>query len=102
VPCVLPDSTDIFTDVAERIKGLSTWIFHGDADEAIPVDESRMMAKALEQAGGDVRYTEFHSVGHNAWDTAYGMSEFTDWLLLQKRNSAPAGTIVDIMVGLKM
>ena len=37
MPCVIPDSTDIFTDVAERIKGLPTWIFHGDADESISV-----------------------------------------------------------------
>jgi len=86
VPAFLPDSRDPFSEVSERIKETPTWVFHGDQDEAIPVDESRRMVTALKQAGADVRYTEFPGVGHGAWDPAYEMSELAEWMFRQRRS----------------
>lgn len=85
VPTFLPESDDPFSDVAERIKGIPTWVFHGDEDEAIPVEESRRIVAALKRAGADVRYTEFPGVGHAVWDPAYEMSQLTEWLFRQQR-----------------
>jgi predicted peptidase len=43
------------------------WVFHGDADPLIPVEESRRAFEALSQAGGNIKYTELHGVGHDSW-----------------------------------
>ena len=43
------------------------------------------MFQAVRTAGGDVQYTEYPGVGHNAWDKAYGSVEPIEWLLTQRR-----------------
>jgi predicted peptidase len=70
---------------AERIKDIPCWCFHGDKDEAGPVQRSREMIEALKKAGGKPQYTEYKDVGHNSWDPAYGAAKLYDWLLEQKR-----------------
>lgn len=66
---------------AARIAGIPTWIFHGDRDDIVPVEESRLASQALEAAGADVRYTELRGVGHNSWDAAYQDSGLLDWMI---------------------
>ncbi|HEX2798227.1 MAG TPA: amidohydrolase family protein, partial [Thermoanaerobaculia bacterium] len=63
------------------------WAFHGDADDTIPVTESRRMAEALRLSGGNAAYTEFAGVGHNAWDPAVAEPDLVPWLLAQKRGT---------------
>ena len=63
----------------------TSWIFHGDADRVVPVDESRKMAAALKTRAADVQYTEFPGVDHNAWDPAYAREDLWVWLLRQRR-----------------
>jgi predicted peptidase len=74
-----------FQALAQRLAGVPIWIFHGDADTAVPVEQSRRAAAALEAAGADVRYTELPGVGHNSWDPAYQSSELSHWLFQQRR-----------------
>jgi predicted peptidase len=74
-----------FQALARRLTGLPIWIFHGDADAAVPVEQSRRAAAALEAAGADVRYTELPGVGHNSWDPAYQSPELSRWLFQQRR-----------------
>jgi predicted peptidase len=74
-----------FAAIAQRIGHIPTWIFHGDDDPVVPVDESRRMAAALSAVGADVRYTELEGVGHNAWDPAYTLEELAGWLFRQQR-----------------
>lgn len=76
---------DPYQAVAARISRLPTWIFHGDADGAVPVEEARHMAAALKAVGADVQYTELAGVGHPAWDPAYGRADLFTWLFKQKR-----------------
>ncbi|HSP13340.1 MAG TPA: PHB depolymerase family esterase [Thermoanaerobaculia bacterium] len=70
-----------FSGFVKGIAHIPTWIFHGDADTIVPVDESRIMHAALEAAGAQVRYTELKGVGHNSWDPAYGESGLMEWLV---------------------
>lgn len=72
-------------DAARRLTRIRQWAFHGDADDIIPVEESRAMVAALRDAGADVRYTEYAGVRHNSWDRAYAEPELMPWLLRQKR-----------------
>ncbi len=76
-----PMSSDPYAEVARRIGKTPVWMFHGDADDSVPVEESRHMAAALKAAGADFKYTEYPGVGHNSWDKAYAEPDLVVWLL---------------------
>lgn len=71
--------------MAEKLKDLPCWAFHGDADPTVNVSGSRDMIEAIKKAGGNPKYTEYPKVGHNSWDMAYGTDELYKWLLEQKK-----------------
>ena len=75
---------DPYAAVAAKVGKTPVWVFHGSADQAVPVSESRKMVEALKAAGGNVRYNEYEGVGHNSWDKAYGEAEVFSWMLAQK------------------
>jgi len=79
-----PKITDPYAETARRIGKTPVWIFHGMEDDTVPVEESRKMARALEAASGNVRYTEYPGVSHNSWDRAYAEPGLVSWLLQQK------------------
>lgn len=74
------------TALAQRLKHVPTWIFHGAKDDVVPPRESRAVFAALKAAGGQVRYTEFPDANHNSWDPAYSETPaLWDWLFAQRR-----------------
>ena len=76
-----PDDPKTYAEVAKKIGKTPVWIFHGGADDTVPVKNSRKVNEALKAAGADVRYTEYPGVGHNSWDKAYAEPELMPWLL---------------------
>jgi predicted peptidase len=84
-PIVPASTTDPYATIAQKISRLPIWIFHGDADLTVPVDESRRMAAALKANGANVQYSELPGVGHNAWDPAYDRADLIAWLFKQRR-----------------
>ena len=85
-----PDDTQPYTDAANKIGNKTpVWIFHGGADDTVPVRESQRMAAAMKALGGEVRYTEYPGVGHNSWDNAYAEPDLMTWML-SKTTSAKA------------
>jgi predicted peptidase len=80
-----PDAPDAYAFIAQKVSTIPIWIFHGDADQNVSVEESRKMFAALKAEGADVQYTEFPGVAHNAWDPAYSRAELFEWLLKQKK-----------------
>jgi predicted peptidase len=78
-----PKISDPYAETARRVGKTPVWIFHGDADDSVPVEESRKMTAALQAAGSNVKYTEYPGVGHNSWDKAYAEPGLFDWLLGQ-------------------
>ena len=67
-PPIAPASApDPYAAVAKVVSPLPIWIFHGDADTTVSVEESRHMFSALKAIGANVQYTELPGVGHNAW-----------------------------------
>jgi predicted peptidase len=75
---------DPYAATAKTVGSTPVWIFHGAVDDAVPVEESRKMAQALEVLKANVRYSEYPGVGHNSWDKAYAEPELVPWLLSHK------------------
>jgi predicted peptidase len=79
-------ASDPFGAVTQRIAHTPMWIFHGAADEAVPVEQSRRLVPALKSAGADVRYTEYPNTDHvGGAQQAYADPEMMTWLLVQRR-----------------
>ena len=78
-----PNVSDPYAETARRVGKTPVWIFHGTVDDSVPVEESRKIAAALQAAGGNVKYTEYPSVGHESWDKAYAEPGLIEWLLAQ-------------------
>jgi predicted peptidase len=76
---------DPYAEVAKAIGKTPIWIFHGADDATVPIDDSRRMARALEAAGGEVRYSELAGVGHVSWVPAYEDPALARWLFAQSR-----------------
>lgn len=77
---------DPFAALALRIKDIPMWIFQGDKDETVPVDQSRRLVAALKKADADVRYTEYPGANHvTAAERSYAESEMIEWLFKQHR-----------------
>jgi predicted peptidase len=74
---------DPYTETARRVGKSPAWIFHGAADDTIPVEESRKMVAALKISGGEFKYTEYPGVGHNSWDRAFAEPDLFPWLQKQ-------------------
>ncbi len=87
-PIVPPEDGPPYAALARRLKNVPTWLFHGDADDVVPVVQSRQVNAALQAVGAASRYTELAGVGHNAWDSAYGSPEVPRWLLAQRRHGS--------------
>jgi predicted peptidase len=78
-----PKIANPFAEVARRVANTPIWMFHGDADDTVPVIEARQMAEALTAVKAKFKYTEYPGVGHNAWDNAYAEPDLVPWMLEQ-------------------
>ena len=76
---------DLYRALALQIAATPIWIFHGDADASVPVDQSRQLVNALRSAGAPVRYTEYNGADHAIEERALSEPELLPWLLSQRR-----------------
>jgi predicted peptidase len=74
---------------AARLKDLPIWAFHGAKDKAVPLERSEEMVKAIEDAGGKVKFTVYPDAEHDSWTATYDNPELYQWLLEQKRRRRP-------------
>ena len=75
--------------LARNLMHLPTHISHGECDTTVPVDESREMARILDELGYSYMYEEYPDVAHNAWDHTYADARIFKWLLQYKRAAKP-------------
>jgi poly(3-hydroxybutyrate) depolymerase len=81
--------------IAENAAHQQVFIFHGDKDPTVPVEDSRQMAaryEALGWLGKNVHYTEYPGVQHPAWIPAYKDARLLRTLAAIKRDPAAPGT----------
>ena len=81
----IPICGTVNADRLKSAKKVKFRIFHGDADNVVPVSGSRRAYKALKSAGADVEYFEFPGVGHVSWNEAFNRTDFMSWLFRQKK-----------------
>jgi pimeloyl-ACP methyl ester carboxylesterase len=82
--------------IAENAASLRVFMFHGDEDKAVPVEQSRTMAKAFEGfgwLGGSARYFELPGVHHFAWDLAYRDASLFERVRDLRRTPVPARVV---------
>ncbi|MEZ4775330.1 MAG: prolyl oligopeptidase family serine peptidase [Bacteroidia bacterium] len=70
----------------EKIKHIPFWIFHGNVDEANPVEGSRTMYKLLTEAKAEVKYTEYEGANHGeSFRKAFNEPELIPWMFSKTR-----------------
>ena len=63
---------DPYAVIAQRLKHVPAWLFHGALDDVVPPADDRRLVAAFKAAGArDIRYTEYPQGNHNAWDATY-------------------------------
>jgi len=71
---------------ARAMGKLPIWVFHGEADKVIPVDESRQLFNYIQRLGNDnAKLTVYPGVDHDSWTQTYANQDVWDWLFAQKR-----------------
>lgn len=80
------NEADPYAAIAQRLKHVPTWIFHGALDDVVLPEDDRKLVAAFKAAGAvDIRYTEYPQGNHNAWDATYADPAMWTWLLAQHR-----------------
>jgi predicted esterase len=68
-------------DIAQRIKSVPTWIFHGAEDGVVPTRYSTAIADKMKQLGADVKVTLYPNVAHEKWEITYDNPDLYAWFL---------------------
>ena len=68
-----------------NIKNVPVWTFHGEKDTTVPIAETEYLVKRLKECGGNVKFTVYPGVGHDAWKPAYNDPALYEWLLAQHK-----------------
>lgn len=67
------------------LKDTPVYMYHGDCDDIVPIQESISMLNSVNKRGGNAQLKICYGIGHNAWDIAYDGDELSDWLLSNRR-----------------
>lgn len=71
------------TSLAESIKHIPIWIYHGAEDPSVNSIYSLEMVQALTKAGAHPGFTQYPEVGHFSWLHAYSEPLLFEWLFRQ-------------------
>ena len=72
-------------DGIERLKNIPIWLFHGDKDKLVPVENSQIIYDTLKPMNPKMKLTIYKGVNHNSWDLTYENDDIYDWLLKNKK-----------------
>ena len=94
-PSAMPPFKRIQTDIdyaqafPANLANLRVFIFHGEKDSLLKVEQSRQFYRTLKAVGCDVRYHEFPGLDHWIWGDVFSLSELRSWLAQTRRNPFP-------------
>ncbi len=61
------------------------WAFHGANDTTVPLSAAQALVQRFINCGGEVTFTIYPNVGHDAWTRTYGNPQLYQWLLSKSR-----------------
>ena len=64
----------------DKARSVHFSIYHGDADNVVPVEASRRAYLRLKEIGASVEYVEFPGCNHGSWNPAFNRPDFMKWL----------------------
>jgi len=67
--------------LADRLKKVPVWAFHGAKDPVVPLDLSKSMVEAVKRMGGDAKLTVYPEANHDSWTATYDDPKVYEWLL---------------------
>ena len=74
--------------MAQTIKHIPFWAFHGDVDSIVPPSGSQEMVDAVEKAGGTkIKLTMYPGVDHGSYMKAWREPELVEWLFSQSKSN---------------
>jgi predicted peptidase len=70
-----------------KLKDMPAWVFHGDADPAVPVARAKAMVEAIKKCdeNAPIELTIYPGVGHDSWTRTYDNPKLYEWMLSHKR-----------------
>ncbi len=71
-------------DMAQTIKDLPTWVFHGDKDRLVNVNRSVQMVNAMQELGSRPKFSVLKGQGHDI-HKVYSDEGVYEWLLSQHK-----------------
>lgn len=71
---------------AAKMKKVPFWVFHGAADNVVPVKASEIMVNALKKEGADVQFRKYPGVRHDSWSATFRNRDVWKWLFAQKKS----------------
>ncbi len=73
--------------MADTLKMIPIWAFHGDLDPIVPFSGSEDMNAAIRKAGGtQMKFTAYEGVKHDSYKLAWKDLELVEWVFRQKKS----------------
>ena len=78
---------------ADLLVDLPIWTVHGERDNSVPVENTRELVKAIQNAGGTkIKYDEYPDMGHDIEGYTALRRELYEWLFSQNKQNANSET----------
>jgi predicted peptidase len=72
-------------DDVPKLTKTPVWCFHNSIDPFRSSGNAREMCDRIKAAGGNVKFTQYSTFGHDCWSKAYEEGEVFQWMLTQRR-----------------
>ncbi len=67
----------------KKLVNTPIWVFHGEKDDVVPIEESEKIVNFLKEENGKVKFTKYPNLKHDSWTITYDNPELYNWLLKQ-------------------
>lgn len=68
-------------------QGFNFWIFHGEKDNVVLPEYSKIMAREINSHGGNAKLSLYPNDNHNSWDSAFAEPHLLPWLFKHSKNN---------------
>lgn len=83
----------------ECVSDIPIWTFHQILDSVVLSEGTQNMVSAVVKAGGDIKFTPYFDLQHNAWTKGYAEKDLLQWLYSHKNTKQTQDKIKIACVG---